>query len=93
MHIPKTPTMLMTAALIMGTALVSAPADAAPAAKTYPNCTALNKAFPHGVGRKGAKDKVSRGAKPVTNFTINTAVYNKNTKSDRDHDGIACEKR
>lgn len=61
-------------------------------AKTYKNCTALNKVYKHGVGRKGAKDHVKGNAKRVTNFTVNTKVYNLNKKSDRDHDGIACEK-
>jgi hypothetical protein len=27
----------------------------------------------------------------VTNFFRNTALYNANSGSDRDHDGIACE--
>lgn len=64
-----------------------------PKPKTYANCTALNKVYAHGVGRKGAKDKVRGKSKPVTNFTVDTKTYNKNTKSDRDKDGIACEKR
>ncbi|RUR03311.1 excalibur calcium-binding domain-containing protein [Labedella endophytica] len=63
------------------------------AAKPFANCTALNKKYPHGVGKKGAKDKVSGKTKPVTNFTVSTALYNENKKSDRDKDGIACEKR
>lgn len=62
-------------------------------AQTFKNCTALNKKYKHGVGRKGAHDHVSGSSKPVTNFTVNTAVYNANKKSDRDKDGIACEKR
>jgi len=61
--------------------------------KTYANCTALNKVYKHGVGRAGARDKVARGATPVKNFRVNTKVYNLNKKSDRDKDGIACEKR
>lgn len=62
-------------------------------ARVFANCTALNKTYKHGVGRKGAKDRVSGTSKRVTNFTVNTAVYNANKKSDRDKDGIACEKR
>ena len=69
--------------------MVAAPAEAAN--KTYKNCTALNKDYKHGVGRKGAKDKTS--GKRVTNFKVSTTIYNKNKKSDRDKDGIACEKR
>ena len=88
---------VLTAVIVAVPLLVGAPAVAAPAhhiaasAKTYANCTQLHKVYPHGVGKKGAKDKTS--GKRVTNFTVNTAVYNANKKSDRDHDGIACEKR
>lgn len=63
------------------------------AAKPFANCTALNKKYKHGVGKKGAKDKVSGKTKPVTNFVQNTALYNENKKMDRDKDGVACEKR
>lgn len=85
---------LLAAGLLVAVAAVVpfAPAEAVSAkAKTYQNCTALNKVYPHGVGKPGAVDKTS--GKKVTNFTRNTAVYNANTKSDRDKDKIACEKR
>lgn len=65
---------------------------AEPEAKRYANCTALNADYPHGVGRNGAVDKVSGSGKPVTTFTRNDALYAANTSSDRDGDGIACEK-
>lgn len=68
------------------------PADAA-TPKVYKNCTELNKKYPHGVGKKGARDKTSASSKRVTNFKVDTALYNANKKSDRDKDGIACEKR
>ncbi|MCZ4499283.1 MAG: excalibur calcium-binding protein [Marmoricola sp.] len=71
--------------------LAAAPAEARPGAKTYQNCTKLNKDYPHGVGKPGAKDKTS--GKRVTNFKVSTALYNANKKSDRDGDKIACEKR
>ncbi|WBB72854.1 excalibur calcium-binding domain-containing protein [Micromonospora sp. WMMD1128] len=74
-----------------GVAVAVGPAEAA--AKTYKNCTELNKTYKHGVGKKGAKDKVRGSTKPVTNFTVSNAVYAKNTKHDRDKDGVACEKR
>ncbi len=80
--------------------LATAPADAV-TAKHYKNCTALNKVYPHGVGKKGATDHTS-GTK-VKNFTVSDKVYGmnngpRNTKTgeydlDRDNDGIACEKR
>ncbi|MFU8852102.1 excalibur calcium-binding domain-containing protein [Micromonospora sp. SL1-18] len=80
-------------ALLLGGSTLVAVAPAEAAAKRYANCTALNKVYKHGVGRKGAKDKVRGKTKPVTNFTVNNAVYAKNTRLDRDRDGIACEKR
>ena len=71
------------------------PAEAATKPAWTKNCTALNKKYPHGVGRKNAKDKTS--SKPVTNFKKSDSFYNtamKHNKGlDRDKDGIACEKR
>ena len=78
--------------LVVGVAL--APAMSAPAfasARKYRNCDALNRSYPHGVARPGARDKTS--GRPVTTFRVNRAVYRKNTHLDRDKDGIACEKR
>jgi endonuclease YncB( thermonuclease family) len=77
--------------LLAGTAVTSA--EASTTAKTYANCTALNKVYPHGVGKTGAVDRVRGSTKPVTNFTRNNAAYAANTKSDRDGDKVACEKR
>jgi cytochrome c2 len=69
---------------------VAAPANAS--ARVFANCTAMHKVYKHGVGRTGAKDHVaSKKDKPVTNFHVSTSIYNANKKSDRDHDGIACE--
>jgi len=62
------------------------------AAKHYANCTALNKVYPHGVGRVGARDHVSGSSRPVRNFYVSNALYSANSGSDRDKDGIACEK-
>ena len=81
------------ASLVLGLGAVTlAPAEAA-APKKYPNCAALNNTYPHGVAvRKGVRDKTS--GKPVTNYTVNKAVYDLNkSRLDRDKDGIACEKR
>lgn len=66
------------------------PAASGAAPKKYKNCAALNKDYPHGVGKKGAKDKTS--GDPVTSFRVSTTVYKLNTARDRDKDGIACEK-
>jgi Excalibur calcium-binding domain len=57
---------------------------------SYPNCKALNKRWPHGVGRWGARDHTS--GTPVTNFKRSNILYRQNRGRDRDHDGIACEK-
>ncbi|GAA2133996.1 excalibur calcium-binding domain-containing protein [Arthrobacter humicola] len=87
----------VTAVVLSATAV---PASAAPAPKSYKNCTELNKVYPHGVGRAGARDKTS--GKPVTNFRVDNTVYSYNDGGarhwgeydlDRDNDGIACEKR
>jgi hypothetical protein len=60
----------------------------------YKNCTALNKKYPHGIGKANARDKTS--GKPVTTFKRNTKLYNTamsyNKRLDGDKDGIACEK-
>jgi len=76
----------MTAALLLGTA---APSHAATG--SFKNCTAMNKVYPHGVGRTGARDKTS--GTPVTNFKVSSSLYAANRGSDRDKDGVACEKR
>jgi|RhiMetdeSRZDD1v2_1073273.scaffolds.fasta_scaffold114837_6 excalibur calcium-binding domain-containing protein len=59
-------------------------------AKEFRNCTALNRVYPHGVGRVGARDRTS--GTPVRNFKRSNLLYRQNAKSDRDKDGIACEK-
>jgi hypothetical protein len=61
----------------------------------YRTCAALQKVHRHGVGKKGAVDKV-RGrvtANRVKTFLVNNALYAKNVKLDRDKDGVACEKK
>jgi Excalibur calcium-binding domain len=63
--------------------------------RLYKNCTNYNKRYPHGVGKRFARDKTS--GTPVTNFRRSTLLYNRamryNRGLDRDKDGIACEKR
>ncbi|MGY2743380.1 excalibur calcium-binding domain-containing protein [Arthrobacter sp. UYCu723] len=90
---------LAAAALLLTVSAV--PANAAPSPRSYKNCTELNKVYPHGVGKSGARDKTS--GKPVTTFRVNNTVYSYNDGGanrhageydlDRDNDGIACEKR
>jgi Excalibur calcium-binding domain len=61
----------------------------------WKNCTQVNKRYPHGVGKVGARDKTS--GTPVTNFKRSNFLYRTamryNRGLDRDKDGIACEKR
>jgi hypothetical protein len=60
----------------------------------YKNCTAVNKKYPHGIGRAHAHDKTS--GTPVTTFFRSDRLYklamSHNAGLDRDKDGIACEK-
>ena len=84
---------VVTLGLVAIVGAVSAEAaSAAPKPKRYANCKALNKDYPHGVGRTAAvRDKTS-GVR-VTSFKVSKAVYDLNTARDRDKDKIACEKR
>jgi hypothetical protein len=63
------------------------PANAA--AKKFKNCTELNKVYPGGVALPGA---VNAGGATKKEPKYDKALYNANKKSDRDKDGIACEK-
>jgi hypothetical protein len=87
-------TAAVACALFGATGLAGAAAQAA-APAPYTNCTALQKKYPHGLGKAGAKDRTS--GRPVTTWTQNTAAYNlalrMNGRLDADRDGIACEKR
>src|SRR5215213_6401222 len=49
----------------------------AAAPRKHSNCKALNKDYPHGVGRPGARDKTT-GSPPVTNFAVRKRVYKLN---------------
>ncbi|RKS80065.1 excalibur calcium-binding domain-containing protein [Motilibacter peucedani] len=79
------------AAGMVAAGLVAAgPAEASP--RTFANCTALNAVYKGGVARPGAVDKRKGGGHAKHRPVYDRALYNANTKSDRDHDGIACEK-
>lgn len=60
--------------------------------EVYANCAALNVDYPHGVGKLGAHDHTSSGSDPVTDFTVDTSLYEANTDRDGDNDGVACER-
>ena len=67
--------------------LTASPVSAA--GKKFKNCTELNKVYPGGVAKPGA---VNNGGATKNQPTVNAALYIANIKSDRDKDGIACEK-
>lgn len=58
-------------------------------AHTFENCTDMHTVYPHGVGLPGAHDQTS--SRPVTDFLVSASLYDANSGSDRDRDGIACE--
>ena len=59
------------------------------AAKKFKNCTELNKVYPGGVALPGA---VNAGGATKKEPKFDKGLYTANKKSDRDGDGIACEK-
>ena len=59
------------------------------AAKVFKNCTELNKVYPGGVALPGA---INSGGTIKKEPKYSKALYIANKKSDRDKDGIACEK-
>lgn len=93
----------MIPAVVLACGLLVGPAVAANAApihvdtlkvKSFANCTQLHGTYPGGVAKNGVRfNKVSgknRAFKVRPAFS--TALYNANSKLDRDKDGIACEK-
>lgn len=58
-------------------------------AKVFKNCTELNRIYPGGVALPGA---VNAGGATKKLPKYDKALYKANVKSDRDKDGIACEK-
>lgn len=73
----------------------AAPSAGVAAPSLYKNCTNFNRKYPHGVGKRLARDRTKSG-EPVTNFRRSTLIYNQamrwNKGLDRDKDGVACEK-
>jgi Excalibur calcium-binding domain len=75
---------------VLGLANVTTPRDDALVPRRYRNCKALNRRYPHGVGRVAARAKTS--GDPVTNFRRSNVLYRLNRHLDRDNDFVACEK-
>jgi len=96
-HLRGTETMIrvLIAKLVLALGVTYGPVALAADAQTprkYPNCKAMNKVYPHGVGRVGARDKVKPANPRVTNFKRSNRVYELSKARDRDNDKIACEK-
>ena len=91
----RTRTAMALAATSLTAGLLTALPAEAHTTGLHDNCTNLNRTWPHGVGRQGARDRSS--GVPVTTFYRNTAAYRAaeghNGTLDADNDGIACEKR
>jgi hypothetical protein len=69
--------------------LIPTASQANAAAKKFKNCTELNKVYPGGVALPGA---VNSGGVTKKEPKYDKTLYTANKKSDRDGDGIACEK-
>ncbi|ASA20828.1 excalibur calcium-binding domain-containing protein [Paenibacillus donghaensis] len=65
-------------------------AEAKTKAKTYKNCTELRKDYKGGVALSSST--TNEGGKTKHKPHVSKELYNANKKSDRDKDGIACEK-
>ena len=79
---------VLVASICLGLMIVF-PSHSNAAAKKFKNCTELNKVYPGGVALPGA---VNAGGATKQNPTYDKKLYEANKKSDRDKDGIACEK-
>ena len=77
----------LASAIIFGLALLGSPAYAA--VKVFKNCTELNLIYQGGVALPYA---VNAGGETKKEPKYDKALYTANQKSDRDKDGIACEK-
>jgi hypothetical protein len=69
--------------------LIPTVSSANAAAKKFKNCTELNRIYPGGVALPGS---VNAGGATKKEPKYDKALYTANKKSDRDGDGIACEK-
>jgi hypothetical protein len=74
---------MVSIGLVLGVLMFSVSADA----KSYKNCSDLNKKYPYGVATS-QKAAAKQKNKPA----ISAKIYKANIKMDRDKDGTACEK-
>ncbi|MFD1722541.1 excalibur calcium-binding domain-containing protein [Amnibacterium endophyticum] len=95
---PRPRSLVVAVALAAGMTLAPAfPATAAPAhasAKVYANCTAIHRVYSGGIAKEGVKwNRTTHGKRALKGHVkFSTALYLANRRSDRDKDGIACEK-
>jgi hypothetical protein len=75
--------------ILLGVVSIASISSANAAAKKFKNCTELNKVYPGGVALLGA---VNAGGATKKEPKYDKALYTANKSSDRDKDGIACEK-
>ena len=69
--------------------LVSQSAESNASTKVFKNCAELNMKYPGGVAMPGA---INKGGATKLEPKYSKKLYKANKKSDRDKDGIACEK-
>lgn len=87
-HMRKTMIMLLAVASV---GISTAPATALPSgAKAFPNCSAVQKVYPHGIAKSTAAARTATGLKGTPK--ISASLYAANKSKDRDGDGVACEK-
>lgn len=79
---------VVVASICLGLIIVF-PAQSNAAAKKFKNCTELNRVYPGGVALPGA---INAGGATKKEPKYDKALYAANKSSDRDKDGIACEK-
>jgi hypothetical protein len=75
--------------LVLVVAALLLPLTSAHATKASKNCIALGKVYPGGVALPGA---VNAGGMTRLTPKFDKKLYEANKKSDRDKDGIGCEK-
>lgn len=93
--------LIMTGVLSLSLISVTATeSHAATKAKTFTNCTEMQKTYKGGVAKKaGLKNRTGydENGKPIYKKTqyvahVSLATYDANKSKDRDKDGIACER-
>ena len=87
-----------TASLVAGgllVAVLAVPSGSASAVAVdrtrYRNCAALNVAYPDGVAKSARTAARNRGRESYGTPIVNSGIYARNERLDRDRDGIVCE--